>query len=321
MSQAAANAPPTSSARRSHERRRRPISSVDADQRERHRRQRQRHERRAQQHDDDRGERRVEADEQRDRDVETIGDDAAIRTSACAQRLGKSERQAARRRDRPDEQRRDAEQPDDQQRHECRLGGATPRSRPSRGAPARAPAGSAASGRAAASRARRAAARRVRASTPPAMNFVAWRPRKASARMARRMLAATATDGTACRIGPFVLLRSDGGNGPLHRLEPVRERPADTASFSSRPLSAITGWSRQSRSTRAIARRFTIVLRWICQNASGSSSSKSSLIGLLDQRLAVGGDHLRVLVLGAGSRGRRRRRSSSSTRRATRGST
>ena len=46
-----------------------------------------------------------------------------------------------------------------------------------------------------------------------------------------------------------------------------------TGSFSSRSRRTITGSPRQSRSTRAIARRFTIVPRWICQNVSASSSS------------------------------------------------
>ena len=54
----------------------------------------------------------------------------------------------------------------------------------------------------------------------------------------------------------------------------------DTVRVSGRPLRWITGWSRQSRSTRMMALRLTIVPRCTCQNASGSSSSYSSLIGL-----------------------------------------
>jgi hypothetical protein len=61
----------------------------------------------------------------------------------------------------------------------------------------------------------------------------------------------------------------------------------ETVSFSGRDRSVMTGWSRQSRSTLAIALRLTIVARWICQNSSWSSASNRSFDRLLDQRFGV----------------------------------
>jgi hypothetical protein len=70
----------------------------------------------------------------------------------------------------------------------------------------------------------------------------------------------TAPAGVVLAAAPYIA---------LNRCANVRE----TVSFSGRDLSVITGWSRKSRSTRAIACRLTIVARWICQNAAWSSSS------------------------------------------------
>ena len=231
---------------------------LEVEQRERQRRKRERDER-GREHHDHRGERRVEADEERDRDVRDDRRRRRHQDQRLAQAGGKAEARAGV----VIAQTRSGETPrmkTTSASHEPRPAAHSRPSPTSRAGPARAPAESRASERAAASPARQAAARGSRRARRAAMNFVAWRPtnasgRKGSARCARRL-----REEEACTPRSYMA---------LNRCANVRL----TASVSSRPLSTITGSPRQSRSTRAIARRFTIALRWICQNASGSSSS------------------------------------------------
>jgi hypothetical protein len=65
-----------------------------------------------------------------------------------------------------------------------------------------------------------------------------------------------------------------------HALEQVRVAAADFSSFSPWPLTLTIWRPRKSRVMPAMAFTLTSVLRWICQNSCGSSSSTSSLMGL-----------------------------------------
>jgi hypothetical protein len=239
---------------------------LQVEERQRERRQREWHERRR--HDDDHcRERRVEAHEQRDRDAGHDRRRGCHQDERFAQLRGKAEC-LRRRRERPDDDRRHAQHENDE--HGDETGPATEaRHRRPVEAHERQREGNH-QGRRQQRLRQRGERRRGKAHEHARRHELRGVPADERQRTSEQVLhgyAATARSPPQEWAGAG--RRQGGAARPasymaLNRCANVRL----TASVSSRPLRTITGSPRQSRSTRAIARRFTIALRWICQNAS-----------------------------------------------------